>query len=97
MHGARWSLRALIKPFVLLLQLITPESKKENMKFRKRGEMLFENTFGTTAAEAKGREGYLIIQFLLEAEDGANSIYHPLSCRFIFQLYHILIGLVGEL
>lgn len=86
MHGARWSLLALIKPFVWPLQLITPESIKDNMKFRERGEMLFENMFGTTAAEAKGYEGYLIIQFLLEAEDGANSIYHPPSCSFIFQL-----------
>lgn len=54
--------------------------------------MLCENMSGTTAAEAKGHEGYLIIQFLPEAEDGANSIYHPPSCSFIFQLYHILIG-----
>lgn len=48
--------------------------------------MLFENMFSTTAAEAKGHGGYLIIQFLLEAEDGANSIYHPPSSSFIFQL-----------
>lgn len=48
--------------------------------------MLFENTSSTIAAAAKGHEGYLIIQFLLEAEDGANSIYHPPRCSFIFQL-----------
>lgn len=63
------------------------------------GEMLFEKTVGRTAAEGKQYEGYFIMQFQLEAEDGTHRIYHPPTCSFTLSTLPCFnrTRLVGEL